>query len=79
MDVTASDTTAPPPGDHAMSYTEAKEIALLRLELRASCDAGDRAAADAALTRLSQLVDQVGHDHELVAEVRRWMIKLGAA
>ena len=58
-----------------MSYAEAKEIALLRLELRASCNAGDRVAADAALARLRQLVDRADDD-ELVAEVRRWTIKL---
>jgi hypothetical protein len=58
-----------------MSYAEAKEIALLRLELRASCSAGDRAAAGAALARLTQMA---GNDNELVAEIRRWMIKLGA-
>lgn len=59
-----------------MSYAEAKEIALLRLELRTSFRTGDRVAADAALARLRQVA---GNDNELVAEVRRWMIKLGAA
>ncbi|HEU4735096.1 MAG TPA: hypothetical protein VFT22_44700 [Kofleriaceae bacterium] len=59
-----------------MSYAEAKEIALLRLELRASWSAGDRAAARAALARLTQVV---GADDELAAEVRRWMVKLEAA
>jgi hypothetical protein len=59
-----------------MSYAEAKEIALLRLELRESCNTGDRAAADAALARLIRMA---GADNELVAEIRRWMIKLGVA
>lgn len=59
-----------------MSYAEAKEIALLRLELRASFRTGDRVAADAALARLRQVAE---NDNELAAEVRRWMIKLGAA
>jgi hypothetical protein len=59
-----------------MSYTEAKEIALLRLELRASWSTGDRIAAGAALARLAQVA---GADDELAAEIRRWRIKLGAA
>jgi len=59
-----------------MSYAQAKEIALLRLELRASWSTGDRVAAGAALARLMQMA---GNDHELAAEVRRWRIKLGAA
>ena len=63
-----------------MSYAEAKEIALLRLELRASWSAGDRAAAGAALARLVHVAGRVaGNDNELAAEVRRWQIKLGAA
>jgi len=59
-----------------MSYAEAKEIALLRLELRASIRTGDRTAAGAALARFTQMA---GNDNELAAEVRRWQIKLGAA
>lgn len=59
-----------------MSYAQAKEIALLRLELRARWNAGDRAGAGAALARLTQVA---GTDHELVAEIRRWMVKLEAA
>ena len=58
-----------------MSYAEAKEIALLRLELRASWHAGDRVAAAAALARLTQMA---GNDNDLAAEVRRWAIKLTA-
>lgn len=57
-----------------MSYAEAKEIALLRLELRACWERGDRAAASAALGRLSQVA---GNDNELVAEVRRWAVRFG--
>ncbi|HET7505803.1 MAG TPA: hypothetical protein VFK02_32515 [Kofleriaceae bacterium] len=59
-----------------MSYAEAKEIALLRLELRARWSVGDRAAARAALARFTQAA---GTDDELAAEVRRWAIKLDAA
>jgi len=59
-----------------MSYAEAKEIALARIELRASFRLGDRAAADAALARLSRNAEL---DDELAAEVRRWKIKLDAA
>lgn len=59
-----------------MSYAEAKEIALLRLELRASWNTGDRVAAGVALARLTQVA---GNDNELAAEVRRWRIKLGDA
>jgi hypothetical protein len=59
-----------------MSYAEAKEIALLRLELRASWNTGDRVAAGAALARLTQVASA---DDELAAEVRRWRFKLEAA
>jgi hypothetical protein len=58
-----------------MSYAEAKEIALLRLELRASWNTGDRIAADAALARLAQVASS---DAELAAEIRRWRVKLAA-
>jgi hypothetical protein len=58
-----------------MSYAEAKQIALLRLELRASWDRCDRAAAAAAL---ASLIERVGNDDELAAEVRRWTFKLAA-
>jgi len=58
-----------------MSYAEAKEIALLRLELRASWNTGDRVAAGAALARLTQVASS---DDELAAEIRRWRIKLAA-
>ena len=56
-----------------MSYAEAKEIAMLRLELRACWSAGDRDAAQAALARLGQ---RAGNDNELAAEVRRWTVRL---
>jgi hypothetical protein len=59
-----------------MSYAEAKEIALLRLELRASWNIGDRVAAGAALARLSQAARVAGDDDELAAEIRRWRVKL---
>jgi hypothetical protein len=59
-----------------MSYAEAKEIALARIELRRCWSAGDRAAAGAALARFAEVVRD---DAELAAEVRRWRIKLGAA
>jgi hypothetical protein len=56
-----------------MSYAEAKQIALLRLELRSCWDRQDAEGAGAALSRLSQVV---GNDNELAAEVRRWRCKL---
>lgn len=59
-----------------MSYAEAKEIALLRLELRACWDKGDRSGAEVALTRLWQVV---GNDNELAAEAKRWSVKFSAA
>jgi hypothetical protein len=59
-----------------MSYAEAKEIALLRLELRASWNTDDRTAAAAALARFTEVASR---DAELTAEIRRWQVKLGAA
>lgn len=59
-----------------MSYAEAKQIALLRLELRTCWERHDFVAATLALARLSQVA---GNDNELAAEVRRWAIKLQAA
>lgn len=56
-----------------MSYAEAKQIALLRLELRACWDRADRAAAHAVLARL---IAAAGNDNELAAEARRWAIRL---
>jgi hypothetical protein len=55
-----------------MSYAEAKEIALLRQELRACWDRHDRNAARAALARMTQVA---GNDNELCAEVRRWSLR----
>ena len=55
-----------------MTYAEAKEIALLRLELRACWDRHDRQGALAALNRMAQVT---GGDNELVAEVRRWAFR----
>jgi hypothetical protein len=59
----------------SMTYAEAKEIALLRLELRACVAAGDREAAAHALRRLIGLA---ANDGELAAETRRWQTKLAA-
>lgn len=56
-----------------MSYAEAKEIALLRLELRACWERRDAEGAAFALSRLTQVA---GNDNELAAEVRRWRCKL---
>jgi hypothetical protein len=56
-----------------MSYAEAKEIALLRLELRACWERADRTGATTALAKLTQ---RIGNDNELAAEVRRWTFKL---
>jgi hypothetical protein len=58
-----------------MSYAEAKEIALLRLELRACWERTDRLGAAHALAQLTQ---RIGNDNELAAEVRRWNVKLAA-
>jgi hypothetical protein len=62
--------------EDSMSYAEAKEIALLRLELRACWDRADGAAAQAALARLVQVA---GNDNELVAEARRWAVRLSSS
>jgi hypothetical protein len=59
-----------------MSYAEAKQIALLRLELRTCWEREDRAGAGRALARLSQVA---GNDNELAAEVKRWACKLAIA
>jgi hypothetical protein len=58
-----------------MTYADAKEIALLRLELRSCWERNDRAGGGVALARLSQVV---GNDNELAAEVRRWAFKLAS-
>jgi hypothetical protein len=59
-----------------MSYAEAKEIALLRLELRACWDRRDGMTARMALHRLTQVA---GNDNELLAEARRWAARFEAA
>ena len=56
-------------GGEPMSYAEAKEIALLRQELRECWDRHDRQGALLALNRMAQVA---GNDNELCAEVRRW-------
>ena len=59
-----------------MSYAEAKQIALLRQELRTCWDRQDYAGAGVALSRLTQVA---GNDNELCAEVKRWAFKLQVA
>jgi hypothetical protein len=59
-----------------MSYAEAKQIALLRLELRTCWERHDYAGAGIALAKLSQVA---GNDNELGAEVRRWAFRLQVA
>ena len=59
-----------------MSYAEAKQIALLRVELRTCWENQDYGGATVALARLSAVA---GNDNELAAEVKRWAFKLQAA
>ena len=56
-----------------MSYAEAKQIALLRLELRACWDRADYAGAALALSSLRRMAS---NDNELEAEIRRWAFRL---
>ena len=56
-----------------MSYAEAKQIALLRQDLRACWDKGDYTGAVVALARRTQLAV---NDYELSAEVKRWAFRL---
>jgi hypothetical protein len=58
-----------------MSYAEAKQIVLLRQELRACWERQDRACGLAVLNRL---VDAAGDDRELAAEARRWAFRFAA-
>ena len=58
-----------------MSYADAKQIALLRLELRACWDRNDFAGATVALAGLERMI---ANDNELAAEVKRWAFKLNA-
>jgi hypothetical protein len=62
-----------------MSYAEAKQIALLRLELRACWKREDYAGATIALASLRQISAIADNDNELTAEVKRWAFKLDAA
>ena len=59
-----------------MSYAEAKQIALLRVELRTCWENQDYGGATVALAQLSAVA---GNDNELAAEVKRWAFKLQAA
>ena len=63
------------PREDAMSYAEAKEIALLRQELRACWNRADR---DAAMGALERLVQVAGNDNELAAEARRWALRFAS-
>ena len=67
----------PDPADKEvpMSYAEAKEIALLRLELRACWDRSDKIGGHASALRLAQVA---GNDNELAAEARRWVSRFAA-
>jgi len=58
-----------------MSYAEAKEIALLRLELRACWDREDQVGGRAIARRLAQVA---GNDNELLAEAHRWTVRFGS-
>jgi len=58
-----------------MSYADAKEIALLRQQLRACLNTCDR---EAALPHLARLAQVAGNDNELVAEARRWAARFAA-
>lgn len=62
-----------------MSYAEAKQIALLRLELRACLNREDFAGATIALASLRQAAAAAVNDNELTAELQRWAFKLDAA
>ena len=58
-----------------MSYAEAKQIVLLRQELRACWERGDHASG---LALLSRLVDVAGDDGDVAAEARRWAFRFAA-
>ena len=62
-------------GEVPMSYAEAKEIALLRLELRACWDRSDKIGGSASALRLATIA---GNDNELAAEARRWITRFAA-
>ena len=59
-----------------MSYAEAKQIALLRVELRSCWERQDFGGATVALAQLSAVA---GNDNDLTAEVKRWAFKLQVA
>ena len=59
-----------------MSYAEAKQIALLRLELRSCWERADYAAAIEALAALSRISSTTSNDNELASEIKRWAFKL---
>lgn len=59
-----------------MSYAEAKQIALLRLELRSCWERADYAGASVALASLRQMSS---NDNDLQAEVKRWAVKIDVA
>lgn len=59
-----------------MSYAEAKQIALLRLELRSCWERADYAGASVALASLRQMSS---NDNELQAEVKRWAVRIDVA
>ena len=59
-----------------LGYAEAKEIALLRYELRACWDRADAGAGRVALARLARVA---GNDNELAAETRRWAVRFAAS
>jgi hypothetical protein len=61
-----------------MSYAEAKQIALLRLELRSCWDRRDLDGAAAALATMRHLA-VAENDNELEGELRRWTAKLSLA
>ncbi|HUS33337.1 MAG TPA: hypothetical protein VMZ53_32765 [Kofleriaceae bacterium] len=62
-----------------MSYAEAKQIALLRVELRTCWENQDYAGAGVALARLTAVAVGAENDNELNAEVKRWAFKLQVA
>lgn len=62
-----------------MSYAEAKQIALLRLELRTCWERADYAGATVALAALQQIARTADNDNELSGEVKRWACKLELA
>ncbi len=58
-----------------MSYAEAKQIAVLRQQLRACWQSGDFTGATDALASLTRIA---GEDSDLIGEVKRWAFRLDA-